>query len=150
MNILQQIDQDFTEALKSKDEHKLSTLRLIKSALEVKSKEKGEAVTQEQAIQVLKQEAKKRQEAAKLYEQSGKSDLAQKEKGELDLIKKYLPAELPDEEIQKVIDEVKASGATEFGQVMGQVMGKLKGQADGGRVANLVKKSLSRSAESNK
>lgn len=142
MKVAEIIEKDFQEALKNKQAERLSVLRLIKSALEVKSKEKGEAVTEEQALQVLKQEAKKREEVAKLYEQSGKSDLAQKEKQELELIKAYLPAELPDEAILKVIEEVKAGGAAEFGQTMGQVMGKLKGQADGSRVATLVKQSL--------
>lgn len=142
MSLLTKIEEDFQGALKGGDAQKLSVLRLIKSALEVKTKEKGETVTEEQALQVLKQEAKKREEAAKLYEQSAKGDLAQKERQELELIKTYLPAELPDEAIVKVIDEVRTAGAAEFPQIMGQVMAKLRGQADGGRVAELVKKSL--------
>lgn len=142
MAILEKIEQDFQQALRGGDANKLSVLRLIKSALEVKSKEKGEQVSEEQVLQVLKQEAKKREEAAKIYEQSGKTDLAQKEQQELELIKTYLPAELTDEEIIKVIEQVRASGTSEFGQLMGQVMGKLKGQADGSRVAELVKKQL--------
>lgn len=142
MSVLTKIEDDFQEALKNKQAERLSVLRLIKSALEVKTKEKGETVTEEQALQVLKQEAKKREEAAKLYEESGKGDLAQKERQELELIKTYLPTELPDEAIVKVIDEVRTAGAAEFPQIMGQVMGKLKGQADGSRVAALVKQSL--------
>ena len=142
MAILEKIDQDFKEALRTQDEQKLSVLRLIKTALTNKEKEKGETLTDEAALQVLKQEAKKREEAAKLYEQSGNPNSAAKERQEFELIKAYLPAELPDEEILKAIEEVKANGATQFPQIMGQVMARLKGQADGARVAELVKKQL--------
>ncbi len=147
MALLDTIEHDFQEALKNKEAERLSVLRLIKTALTNKEKEKGEAPSDEAVLQILKQEAKKRDEAAKLYEQSGKSELAAKERQELEIIKVYVPAELPDEAITKAIEEVKAtlrqsSGQGEFGQVMGQVMAKLKGQADGSRVAALVKKSL--------
>lgn len=142
MTLLETIEHDFQEALKNKNAERLSVLRLVKSSLTNKEKEKGEPASDEVVLQILKQEAKKRDEAAKLYEQSGKTELAQKERQELEIIKVYVPAELPDDAITKVIEEVKASGASEFGQVMGQVMAKLKGQADGGRVAALVKKSL--------
>lgn len=142
MTLLETIEHDFQEALKNKDAERLSVLRLIKTALTNKEKEKGEPASEEIVLQILKQEAKKRDEAAKLYEQSGKTDLAQKEQKELEMIKAYLPAELADEAILKIIEEVKTSGTTDFGQLMGQVMGRLKGQADGGRVAELVKKSF--------
>ncbi|MBI3261014.1 GatB/YqeY domain-containing protein [Candidatus Berkelbacteria bacterium] len=142
MALLKTIEHDFQEALKNKDTERLSVLRLIKTALTNKEKEKGEPPSDEVVLQILKQEAKKRDEAAALYEQSGKTDLSQKERQELELIKIYLPAELPDDAITKIIEEVKASGASEFPQIMGQVMAKLKGQADGSRVAELVKKSL--------
>ncbi len=143
MNTLQTIEHDLIQALKAHDERVLSTLRLVKSAITNKAKEGGGEVTEEQVLQVLKQEAKKRGEAANLYGEAGNTEQATNEKQELELIKKYLPAELPDEAIQKVIDEVKATGETNFGKLMGQVMGRLKGQADGSRVSVLVKKSLS-------
>ncbi|MFY9484072.1 MAG: GatB/YqeY domain-containing protein [Patescibacteria group bacterium] len=147
MALLDTIEHDFQEALKNKEAERLSVLRLIKTALTNKEKEKGEAPSDEAVLQILKQEAKKRDEAAKLYDEAGKTELAQKERQELEIIKVYVPAELPDEAIIKAIEEVKAtlrqsSGQGEFGQVMGQVMAKLKGQADGSRVAALVKKSL--------
>lgn len=142
MTLLETIEHDFQEALKNKSAERLSVLRLIKTALTNKEKEKGEPLTDDAALPILKQEAKKRDEAAALYDESGKPDLAQKERQELEFIKAYLPAELPDEAIIKVIEEVKSGGVSEFGQLMGQVMARLKGQADGGRVAELVKKIL--------
>lgn len=150
MALLETIEHDFQEALKNKNAARLSVLRLVKTALTNKEKEKGEVPSDEAVLQILKQEAKKRNEAAALYDESGKPDLAQKERQELELIKAYLPAELTDEAITKTIEEVLASAKAtagegkqaEFGQVMGQAMGRLKGQADGGRVAELVKKSL--------
>jgi len=142
MSLINTIETDFKNALKNKDEAKLSTLRLIKTALTNKAKEKGDEVSDEVALQILKQEAKKRDEAAALYEKSGNAELAAKERQEFEIIKAYLPAELPDEAITKIIEEVKTDGASEFPQIMGQVMAKLKGRADGARVAELVKKSL--------
>lgn len=141
------INTDLIKALKSKEETKISTLRLLKSALEKakKAKKKEEQLTEEEAIKVLRSEVKKRQEAIASYQQGQRQDLVQKEEAELSVLKNFLPPELSEEEINKVASKVISENnfsQKDFGQAMKLVMTELKGQADGKVVAELVKGQL--------
>jgi hypothetical protein len=122
-------------------------LRMMISALRNKeiALRQGEgkvALTDEQVIGVLSGEVKKRNDSIGLYKQGGREELAVKEQAEIDIIKKYLPAQMTDEGLENIVKEI-ISGIGDkpnFGQVMGQVMARVKGQADGNRVSAAVKK----------
>lgn len=143
MSIINTIDQDLITAQKAKNEVVVLTLRMVKSAfknqaIELRKPELSDA----EAILILRRELKKRLDSIQAFHEGGRPELAAQEQVELDIIKKYLPPELSDADIAKVIDEVLASGVNNFGQVMKEVMQKLQGQADGQAVQRLVKEKL--------
>lgn len=145
MTIQAKIEADLVQALKDKKEFDCSVLRMIKSALHNKEIEKKSELKDEDVSEILRHEIKSRKDSVTDYEKGGRKDLADKEKKEIVLIEKYLPAMLGEEEIKKVVLEtVKAlnAGPKDFGKVMGQAMGKLKGKADGNTVSQIVKKAL--------
>ena len=152
----QQINNDLRQAMRNKETEIVSVLRMVVSA--IKNKEiavrKGENVclADEQIIEVLTSEMKKRKDSIIAYEQGDRQDLADKEEKEIKIIEKYLPKQMSDEEIENVVKEIvgthgvgtygNASVQKDFGKVMGQVMARVKGKADGGRVSEVVKKVL--------
>lgn len=144
MELLISLQNDIKEALKSGDSFKVTALRQIQAALQNAQIEKGkdQEMSEEDVIAILRKEAKKRKESVDIYKEAGRQELADKEQQELDLIKGYLPAEMPDEEIQKIVDEVLASGEEHMGKVIGQVMGRVGGRAEASRVSAIVKESL--------
>jgi len=144
--LIEQIQKDLTEALKSKNELVVSTLRLLLSETHNRQIEKQAELTEEDIVAVLRKEAKKRQESVEAYEKGGRQELADKESKELLILSKYLPQEMSPQELEKIVKEVigkvGAQGAGDFGKVMGGVMGKVKGQIDGAKVSEAVKKLL--------
>ena len=146
--ILEQIEKDFIEAYKAKDELKVSTLRLLKSSLKNAEISKKATLSDEDAVAVLRREVKQRREAAAEYKKLEQEDTAKKENDEIGIIDAYLPAELSNDEIDKAIAETAESmgelTAADFGKLMGAVMAKLKGQADGSLVSERIKSYLSR------
>lgn len=143
------IQKQINKAMKAKDEIRMTTLRLLSAALHnAEIEKKREKLTKEEEIAIVKKEVKKRKEAIELYEKGGAKDKADREKKESEILKKYLPEEMGDEELRKIVDEsIKQSGAksmADIGKVMGMAMGKAKGQADGNRVSALVKEKLSK------
>lgn len=154
MTFKEKIHQDLNEALKSKEELKTSVLRLLSSSILNKEKEKryksGGAedvpLTDEEIIDVIFSEAKKRKEAIDLYEKGGRQELAKKEKDELEILQKYLPEQLSEEELKKLVKTAVArTGAKEqkdMGKVMGVLMQQVKGRADGSLISKIVKESL--------
>ena len=141
------INQKIAEALKAKDEIRLSTLRLLSSALNYEFIAKQHKLSEEEELVVVGREAKKRKDAIEAYEKAGAMDRAEKEKKELLILEKYLPAQMADEELTKLVEEaISQTGATtiaDMGKVMGAVMAKVQGRADGGRASSLVKQKLS-------
>ncbi len=150
--LLDQLQTDLKNAQLSRDEIKVSTLRLLLS--EVKNAEiakGGPAVaglSDEEIISIVQKEAKKRKEAAEAFRSGGREEAAGKEEAELKILESYLPSQLSNEELTKLVEdtitELGASSITDMGKVMGAVMGKTKGQADGGVVSALVKEKLSK------
>lgn len=149
MKLEEQINSDLKQAMRDKNELALSVLRMLNAAIKNKqiALRKGEEVivTDELVIETVASEIKKRQDSIEAYLAGGRSDLAEKEKTEAETLKKYLPPEASDEEIEAVVKEVITAGATEFGRAMGQSMARLKGKADGKRVGEIVKKLLAAS-----
>ncbi len=145
MTIQTQIEADLNRALKEKNEFNCSVLRMIKSALHNKEIEKKSKLKDEDVFEVLRHEIKSRKDSIIDYEKAKRSELAEKEKKEIALIEKYLPAMLGENEIKKIVLEaIKQlnAGPKDFGKVMGQVMEKLKGKADGNIVSQIVKQNL--------
>lgn len=143
MSIINQIDQDLITAQKAKDEVVVLTLRMVKSAFKNQAIElRKPELSETEAILILRREMKKRADSIQAFNDGGRPELAAHEQAECEIIKKYLPADLSEADVIKAIDEVLASGANNFGQVMKEVMQKLQGQADGQLVQRLVKEKL--------
>ncbi len=143
MSIIKQIDQDLITAQKAKDEVVVLTLRMAKSAFKNQAIElRKPELLETEAILILRRELKKRVDSIQAFNTGGRPELAAQEQVECEIIKKYLPAELSENDVIKAIDEVLATGANNFGQVMKEVMQKLQGQADGQLVQRLVKEKL--------
>lgn len=144
--ILEKIKSDLKESLREKDDLRVSTLRFLLSALHNREIEKRKDLTDEDVIAVLQKQTKERKESIEAFKKGGRDDLVQKEQAELEILNKYLPQQISEEELGKIIDEViKESGATgpaDFGKVMGGVMGRVKGRVDGSLVVEVVKKIL--------
>jgi len=164
MTLKQKIQQDTKLALKEKRERELSTLRMLLSAVINKEKEKrykiskekpdlsGEELEKEsqlvddEVIEVVSSEVKKRKEAILEFEKGKRQDLVEKERRELEILQKYLPEQLSEEEIRELakeaIDKIGAKELKEMGKVMAELMPKIKGKADGGLVSKIVKELL--------
>lgn len=147
MSLVEQLDEELKEALKSKDELKVSVIRMIKASLKNKSIEKMAPLTKEDEIAVLSYLSKQRRESIEQFTQAGRTDLADKEKKELEIIQSYLPKQLTVEEIDDIIlsaiQECQASSQSDLGKVMKIVAPKIKGVADGKIVSERVKELLS-------
>jgi uncharacterized protein YqeY len=146
-----QLQSDLTTAIKGRDELSAATIRMVLTAItneEVSGKESRQ-LSDEDVLTVLAREAKKRRESATAYDDANRPELAARERAELDVITRYLPMPLSDDEVQAIVDaavaEVSGGGAS-GGQAMGAVMKvvqpQVKGRADGGLVAAKVKSAL--------
>ncbi|MGL5832067.1 MAG: GatB/YqeY domain-containing protein [Waterburya sp.] len=150
MSLKEQIGEDIKTAMKAKDTLRLQTVRGIKKAIldkEVELRPQGQdSLTPEQEIELLSQQAKQRRDSIEQFANAGRDDLAAKESQELAIIETYLPEQVSDEEVAKIIDElIASSGATtmkDLGKVMGPAMKQLKGKADGKKIQELVKSRL--------
>ena len=142
----ERIQNDIKEALKAGEEIKVGTLRMVLAFFINKEKEKGEAISDEEAMNVLQTEAKKRRESIEAFEKGGRPELAEKEKEELEILKIYLPEQLSAKEIQDFVTQaIEKTGATsmqDIGKVMGALMPQVKGKADGNLVNKIVKEKL--------
>jgi len=147
--LLGKLNEDYKEAVRNKDETKRNTINLLLSALkyrQIELRASGKELTDEEIIGVISKEIKKRKEAIELYEKGNRQDLAEKEKRELEILESYMPKQLSEEELLKIIDEtiksVGASSPSDVGKVMKELMPKVKGKADGSLVKSLVEKRL--------
>lgn len=145
--MLDKIQNDLRKAQLSRDETKVSTLRLLLSEihnLEIIKK----TISDQDIISVTLKEVKKRKEAIEAFRNGGREQQAQKEEAESKILEAYLPSQANIEELTKLVeDTINELGATsmqDMGKVIGAVMGKAKGRADGGTVSQLVKERLSK------
>jgi len=164
MNLKLQLQQEVDNALKQGDALVLSTIRGVLASVLNKekdkrykiSKEKSEAteeqlakeseLTDEQIIEVVFSEIKKRKDAVVLYEKGNRQELADKEKKEIEILQKYLPEQISEEELKKIVKEaIEKTGAKEIkdtGKIMAEVMPKVKGKADGSLISKIVRELL--------
>ena len=142
------INKQIAEAMKAKDEIRLSTLKLLLSALHNAKIDKRGDLTEEEELEIVRREAKKRKDAVEAYKRAGATDRAEKEEKELAILQEFLPKELSDEKVSKLVDEaVTTTGASsmqDMGKVIGVVMAKAKGRADGKKVAEMARKKLTK------
>ena len=148
MSITQRIAEDSKQAQKKGDQLRLSTLRMLKSELKYKEIEKGKPLSEEEEIQVLSSSVKKRKDSIAQFKQGNRLDLVVKEETELSIIQAYMPEQLTEEELNRVVDdtlaEVSAQGKSDLGKVMKSLMPKVKGRADGKIVNQIVTSKLER------
>lgn len=148
LSLRDKIKSDLKNAQLSRDEVKVSTLRLLLSEVKNKKIAKGEPLTDEDIISVVQREVKKRKEAAAGFRSGGREESAVKEESEAKVLEGYLPAQMNNEELTKLvqesINEVGAGSMADMGKVMGVVMGKVKGRADGSQISGIVKEKLSK------
>jgi uncharacterized protein YqeY len=140
MSFLERINEDLKVAMKSREADRLSTLRMVKTALKNKEIDKMAPLDDAEAMKILQTLVKQRRDSAEQYLQVGRTDLADKELAEIGLIEAYLPAAVDEATIARLVDEAIAEiGATspkEMGAVMKAVMAKLAGQPVDGKVIN--------------
>jgi uncharacterized protein YqeY len=145
MTFLDRINEDLKAAMKSKDSERLSTLRMVKTALKNREIDKMEAINDEEALRVLQSLVKQRRDSIEQYQKAGRIDLAEKEAAEIKFIEEYLPAALDEAAIARVVEETiaetGASSMKEMGAVMKAVMAKLAGQTVDGKAVNQIVKS---------
>ena len=147
MSLKERITGDMTAAMKSKDASRLSTLRMVKAAVQNREIEKGGELSDEELTKVLQSLVKQRRDSVEQYEKAGRAELAEKERAEIAVIEEYLPRAASREEIERAvaeaIAETGASSMKEMGAVMKAAQARLAGRnADGRAVSEAVKRRL--------
>ena len=150
LNLNDQILDDLKQAMIAKRKLELSVLRMLITALKNKKISLGSGgkddLSEEQIIEVISGEVKKRKDSIVFYEEGNRKELAEKEQEEIKILEKYLPEQISEEDLEKEVKEIISSlgevSVKDFGRVMGAVMPKFKGRADGSAVMAIVKKIL--------
>ena len=137
---------DMTEAMKAQEKERLSTLRMLQSALKNEQINVGHELSDEEAMTVIRKAMKQRQDSIEQFTNAGRTEMAEKERVEMELLKTYLPAELSAEELESGIREIIASTGAQskkdLGKVMKEATARFKGRADGKKVQEVVSRLL--------
>jgi len=145
--ITESIKIQITKAMKARDAVRVSTLKMLSSELHNEWIAKQHKLTDDEEIAVVRKEVKKRKDAIEAYENAGRQDRAEAEKNELTILQEFLPTEMNDEDLDKIVsDSINQTGATslqDMGKVMGMTMQKVAGKASGDRVSAMVRQKLS-------
>lgn len=146
MSLIATIEAELKEATLARDAERRDTLRLILSALRGAEKELQRPLKDDEELQVLQRERKRRTEAAEAFRTAGREEQADQEERELDVIEEFMPEPLAEEELERIVDDAIAeTGATslrDLGRVMADVMPQVAGRADGSTVSQLVREKL--------
>jgi len=149
MSLSSKIMPAMKAAMKAKDQNTLTSLRAIKAAVLLAQTESGakEELSEDQELKLLQKLVKQRKDSATIFTEQGRTDLAEPELAQAEVISQFLPAQLSEDEVAKIITEIitttGASGMKDMGKVMGQASAKLAGQADGKLISTIVKTKLS-------
>lgn len=147
MTILERVSADIISAMKNKDELKLSTLRLVRSAFKNRQIEVGHELSEEEVLTVMKSMKKQFLDALSDFEKGGRQDLVEKQNKEIAVLDEYLPKAMPQDELERIVEEaVKASGVTsssDFGKAMGAAVKAVEGRAEGNAIREIVQRLLS-------
>lgn len=148
MTLKETIEKDLIESMKEKDENTLSVLRMLKSAIKNKEIEIKKDLEDADITAAIQSQIKSRRDSVEMFEKADRQELAEKEKAEIEILQKYLPEQMSEEDIraiiQKAISETGAAGIQDMGKVMGKIMPEVKGKADGSMVSSIVKEELSK------
>lgn len=144
--MVEKLKQDMIEAMKNKDKERLTTIRMIKGELDKEHIDKKREINDELLIEVVNRGIKQRNDSVSEFEKGGRTDLVEKTKQEIEILKAYLPEQLSEEEVIAIIDEAFATvcpeSARDMGKVMKEVTPKLKGKADMKQVSEIIKSRL--------
>jgi uncharacterized protein YqeY len=147
MGLEERLFDEMKQAMRSNDKLRLSTIRMIRSALKNKEIEQRKKLDDDGVIRVIQGMMRKGEESLEQFQLGGRMDLVEKERKEIEILKSFLPQSLSQEEVLKIIDqcieETQASSLKDLGKVMKSVMPKLQGKADGKLINQLVKEKLS-------
>ncbi|QGH34974.1 GatB/YqeY domain-containing protein [Gracilibacillus salitolerans] len=148
MAIVELLNQDMKQAMKDKDKVKLGVIRMVKASMQNEAiKLQKDALSEEEEVTVLARELKQRKDSLHEFKEAEREDLVSKLEDEIKIIQAYMPEQLSDEELEKIvvqtIEEVQAQSKKDMGKVMSALMPKVKGKAEGSRVNQLVQKNLS-------
>lgn len=147
MSLLERLNQDMKQAMKNKEKDKLSCIRMVKASLQNEALKLGQELSEDEELTVLSREVKQRKDSLHEFEKAGREDLVEKIRTELQYVEEYMPQQLTEEEVSKIVQEsiaeVGASSKAEMGKVMAAIMPKVKGKADGSLVNKLVQQHLS-------
>ncbi|MFC6649241.1 GatB/YqeY domain-containing protein [Paenibacillus rhizoplanae] len=146
MNLSERLNEDMKQAMKSRDKFRLSTIRMVRSTIKYLEIDLKRTLDDNEVLDILSREIKQRKDALQEFEAAGRDELAASTKAEIEIIIKYLPEQLTEEEIkvivQQTIQETGASSKSEMGKVMSALMPKVKGRADGKLVNQAVQQFL--------
>lgn len=146
MSLQQKINDNLKNALRNKDKENLSILRMLNSAIKNEQIKNGKELSDNEIINVISKQAKQRQDSIEQYKVGNRNDLAEKEQKELDILKVYLPQQINQNELEKIIEETlaetNAQGPQDMGKVMSKLMPKIQGIADGKLASKLVSEKL--------
>lgn len=145
--LLDQLQQDLTLAMKSRNSMRVGTLRFLISAVkkfQIDSYLPGskDSLTDNDVMNIIKKQVKTHKESIEVFSKAGRQDLQKKEEDELQILLSYLPEQMTESDIREVVKRVVSQGSQNFGQVMGMVMKELKGKADGAQVKDIVKEEM--------
>ena len=145
--MVEKLNKDMIEALKNKDKDRLTVIRAVKAGMDKEKIDKKREVNDELLIDIVNREVKMRKESIEEFKKGNREDLIKETEYELDILKEYLPEQLSEDEVKKIIDEifdeVKPTGQKDMGSVMREATAKLKGKADMKEVSNIIRTKLS-------
>jgi uncharacterized protein YqeY len=144
--LIDRMEEDLTAAMKARDTERRDTIRLLLNALRTAEKELQRPLSDDEELQVLQRERKRRQEAADAFADAGRDEQAEKEERELDVLEEFMPEPLSEDDLEQIVDdaiaEVGATSLRDLGRVMADVMPQIAGRADGSVVSQLVREKL--------
>jgi uncharacterized protein len=146
VTLIAEIKSQLEEAMRDRDDARRDTLRLILSSLQGAEKELQRQLSEDEELQVLQRERKRRVEAEEAFRAAGREEQADQEEAELEILEEFMPAPLSEDEIEDIVDhviaEVGATSMRDIGRVMADVMPQIAGRADGSSVSQLVREKL--------
>lgn len=148
MSLLIDLNEDIKVAMKAREREKLTTIRMLKSAVQNEEISKGSELSEEEELTVLSREKKQRVESLTEFKKADREDLVEKLEKEIAIVDSYLPEQLSEENIRELVQttiaQIGAESMKDMGKVMGALMPKVKGKADGGLVNSIVREELNK------
>ncbi len=146
MSLVTRIEEEVRDAMRARDNERRDALRLILSSLKSAEKDLLRPLSEDEELQVLQRERKKRNEAADAFHAAGREEQAEKEEVELEILEEFMPEPLGEEDLERIVDDAiaenKATSMRDMGRVMADVMPQIAGRADGSAVSQLVREKL--------